>query len=63
MEMIEEVTIGVDEGEEPYMLVGPHRIYHFNHGKAYSLFRTEDAFLRVKRFRLEEKSKEGDGPI
>lgn len=44
-------------------VVVPHRIYHFKNGRVYSLLRTEDEYLRVKRFRLEENPTTGDDSI
>ena len=43
-------------------VVVPYRIYHFKNGRVYSLLRTEEEYLRVKRFRLEEKSATSNAP-
>ena len=47
------------EGIYLKQVVVPHRIYFFKNGKVYSLIRTEDEFLQVKRSHLEEKPKLG----
>jgi hypothetical protein len=49
------------EGIYLKQVVVPYRIYFFKHGKVYSLLRTEDEFLQVKRSRLVEKPADGDG--